>query len=161
MSPSVYHGDDRDHQYAVTQRPSCRVTGPCRARSMSWSHEAHYGMQTGRQLLKRSRTSKYTYRFRRMKTHIHSASAADSQSFASGRVVLLGLAFFFASSTLTIGLLYYFSQVDHGFTTAQNSHRYAWLYGPTAGKAKIHRVRQQLTSNSCDLDRRDLARDRS
>jgi hypothetical protein len=77
------------------------------------------------------------------------------------RVVLLGLAFFFASSTLTIGLLYYFSQVDHGLTTAQNSHRYAWLYGPTAGKAKIHHVRQQLTSKSCDLNRRDLARDRS
>ncbi|KAF1941475.1 hypothetical protein EJ02DRAFT_423041 [Clathrospora elynae] len=48
------------------------------------------------------------------------------------RIVLLGLAFFFASSALTIGLLYHFSLVHNGLTTESSSHRYAWLYGPTA-----------------------------
>lgn len=49
-------------------------------------------------------------------------------------LLLVGLAVFFAASTLAVGLLYHFSQVNVGLTTESNSHRYAWLYGPTAGE---------------------------
>jgi hypothetical protein len=49
------------------------------------------------------------------------------------RYLLAGLAFCFTSLTMTVGLLYHFSQVHNGLTTERASHRYVWLYGSTAG----------------------------
>ena len=49
-------------------------------------------------------------------------------------LLLVGLAFFFFSATLSVGLLYHYSRVEHGLANEINSHRYGWLYGPTAGE---------------------------
>jgi hypothetical protein len=59
-------------------------------------------------------------------------SGSDSSPCVS-RYLLVGLAFCFTSLTLTVGLLYHFSQAHSGLTTEKASHRYAWLYGSTAG----------------------------
>jgi hypothetical protein len=57
----------------------------------------------------------------------------QTSSSCVSRYLLAGLAFCFISLTLTVGLLYHFSQAHNGLTTEQASHRYAWLYGSTAG----------------------------
>lgn len=48
--------------------------------------------------------------------------------------VFIGLALLFAACALTVGLLFHFSEVKDGLTTELESRRYAWIYGPTAGK---------------------------
>jgi hypothetical protein len=48
---------------------------------------------------------------------------------------LVGLALLFASISITVGVLYHFSQSEGGLTTEQESRRYSWIYGPTACKA--------------------------
>ncbi len=50
-------------------------------------------------------------------------------------ILLISLAIFFAASALSIGLLYHFSLANNGLATEINSHRYGWLYGPTASKS--------------------------
>jgi hypothetical protein len=47
---------------------------------------------------------------------------------------LVGLALLFASISITVGVLYHFSQFEGGLTTEQESRRYLWIYGPTACK---------------------------
>jgi hypothetical protein len=47
---------------------------------------------------------------------------------------LVGLALLFASISITVGVLYHFSQSEGGLTTEQESRRYLWIYGPTACK---------------------------
>jgi hypothetical protein len=51
---------------------------------------------------------------------------------------LMGLALLFASISITVGVLYHFSQSEGGLTTEQESRRYLWIYGPTACKRCEH-----------------------
>ncbi|OAL46685.1 hypothetical protein IQ07DRAFT_634331 [Pyrenochaeta sp. DS3sAY3a] len=59
-------------------------------------------------------------------------SSAPKSELCVNRYMLLGLATFFACSTLVIGVLYHFSSISLGLTSETHAHRYAWLYGPTA-----------------------------
>jgi hypothetical protein len=47
---------------------------------------------------------------------------------------LVGFALLFSSISITVGVLYHFSQSEDGLTTEQESRRYLWIYGPTACK---------------------------
>jgi hypothetical protein len=51
---------------------------------------------------------------------------------------LVGLALLFSSISVTVGVLYHFSQSGDGLTTEQESRRYLWIYGPTACKRCKH-----------------------
>jgi hypothetical protein len=91
-----------------------------------------------------------------------------AQRHVEGRCInsflLMGLSFVFASCSLTIGLLYHFSRVENGLTTEKESHRYAWIYGPTAGTEGIttRAMVQELTqTNSHRPATRSLACSRS
>lgn len=88
---------------------------------------------------------------------------APKSELCVNRYMLLGLATFFACSTLIIGVLYHFSSVRLGLTSETHAHRYAWLYGPTAGErtprplgtSKLEPANQFY---SCCIAARNLAR---
>jgi hypothetical protein len=50
------------------------------------------------------------------------------------RGVLVGMVAFFGSCCLTVGLLYHFSLMENGLTNEEQTRRYTWIYGPTAGE---------------------------
>ena len=64
-------------------------------------------------------------------------SKQHAESPCIHRFLLAGLAFVFAGCSLTIGLLYHFSKIKDGLTTEKEARRYAWIYGPTAGKYEV------------------------
>lgn len=67
-----------------------------------------------------------------------SIQSQQSKRYAESRCIhpflLSGLAFTFAGCSLTIGLLYHFSNIKDGLTTEKEARRYAWIYGPIAGE---------------------------
>lgn len=56
-------------------------------------------------------------------------------------VFLFALPIFFAACSLTVGLLYHFSELNNGLTTEREARRYLWIYGPTAGKSSTGKWR--------------------
>lgn len=52
---------------------------------------------------------------------------------------LFALAIFFAACSLTVGLLYHFSELNSGLTTEREARRYLWIYGSTAGMSSTGR----------------------
>ncbi|KAH7121184.1 hypothetical protein B0J11DRAFT_59206 [Dendryphion nanum] len=55
-------------------------------------------------------------------------------------ILLVSLTVFFAVVSLTVGLLYHFSEAHQGLTAEEQSHRFAWIYGPTAALVLIQVV---------------------